>query len=335
MPQTEQVRAAGFGRICLFGDHCDWAGRQVIASSINRKIMTKAMRRNDDMVRIRISNSFHGRVNEAEFAINDASNMPLRGNSLKYVNAIVCAFHEKGFQIHGTELEIKSDVPMKKGLSSSAALCISTSKAFNELYSFGLSLDDLVKVSYRAENELLEIACGMMDQTAAAYKGPLFMDFNSGFHYSPMRSKHPLPLVIIGLDGERDTERILNTLNHFYFRERDPLIVKTLGTDIPKLVLRAKEEMENDCRLERIGQLMDQNQRYYDRGLKPFCPQELDDRRLYEALDKARGLGALGAKWTGAGGAGSIIALTQDSKASEEMVSSLKPNFSSISITVG
>ncbi len=332
---SENAEGVGFGRVCLLGDHCDWAQRQVIASSMDRKIVTRARKREGDLISIRIRNTFHDQEEEAEFRLDEAANLPLMESSLRYVNAVVAALQERGCQLGGTDMEINSDVPMKKGLSSSAALCISVCKALNVLDFLGLDMDDLVRVSYRAENGLLGIGCGMMDQTAAAHESPLFIDFENGFRYSPIEMKHQLPLVVVDLGGERDTKRILNTLNRFYFQEKDPLIVRTLGKDIPELVLRGRSEMEGKCRLERIGELMNRNQECYDRGLKPFCSQELGVPVLYEALEAVRDAGALGAKWTGAGGAGSIIALARSPEESRSLASSLEPRFSAMPVIVG
>ena len=329
------AKGIGFGRICLLGDHCDWAQRQVIASSMDRKIVTTASRTEDAKIRIQISNSLYGTIDETEFDLERARELPIIDSSLKYVNAVVAAMLERNLSLGGTDLEIRSNVPMKKGLSSSAALCVSTTRAFNELYSLGLSTDDVIQISYRAENGILGIGCGMMDQTASAHEHPLFLDFHDGFRYEKITIKRSLPLVIIDVGGERDTKLILNTLNHHYFEERDPLIVKTLGTDIPDLVHRARAEMEGRCRLERIGDLMNQNQLCYDEGLEPFCPRELGNPSFYKALNAARGAGALGAKWTGAGGLGSIIALAGDAESSRNLVSSLKPKFSAMLTSVG
>jgi len=325
----------GFGRVCLLGDHCDWAQRQVLASSIDRRIVTDASPAKGDSVSISITNSAHGTSDSAEFDLQGARELPLADSSLKYVNAVAVAIMERGLALRGAELDIRSNVPMKKGLSSSAALCISTARAFSSLFSLGLSSDDAIRISYRAENGLLGIGCGMMDQTAAAYENPLFIDFHDRFEYREITMNRPLPMVIAATGGERDTKLILNSLNHHYFDEEDPLIVRTLGNDIPELVRRARAEMEGRCRLEVIGELMDQNQSCYDKGLRPFCPEELDTPLLYRALELAHEGGALGAKWTGAGGEGSIIALARDRESCSLLADTLGERFSSMTAFVG
>jgi len=332
---VNKAEGVGYGRVCIFGDHCDWAGTQVIASSIDRKVVTKAKKTDNDRISITSLNFFHGTEDQAAFEVGEAKDLPLLSHRLSYVNAVVVALQQLGLEIGGARLEISSDLPMKKGLSSSAALCVSTARALNGLFSLGLDTRDIIETSYRAENGILGIGCGKMDQTAAAHERPLFIDFGEGLHYQIVNMRRDLHLVVVDIGGERDTRKILNTLNHYYFVKRDPLIVKTLGQDIPEIVARARSEMEGRCRPKKIGELMNENQACYDRGLRPFCPEELDKEELYEALQAVQDAGALGAKWTGAGGLGSIIAVGESREACEEIASSISRRYSTMVVSIG
>jgi len=326
--------AMGFARICLLGDHCDWANRQVIASSIDRRITATAEKRDDYTINVRASNRFHGETEEASFDLQEAPDMPISNSSLRYVNAVVVAILERFDEIgNGADINIDSNVPMRKGLSSSAAICIAASGVLSKLWGLDMGPDDLVRISYRAERGILGIACGMMDQTASVFDHPLFMDFSRDFDYTPIRLKRGLPIVIADVGGERNTRLILNTLNRYYLEEKDPLIVKTLGEDIPGIVRRARKEMETSCRLDVLGSLMNQNQECYDRGLRPYCESELGSPLLYRALEAAREGGALGAKWTGAGGSGSIIALAPDLEFRDELAEKLERCCRSVILT--
>jgi mevalonate kinase len=309
--------------------------RQVIASSIDREIVTIARKTGEDWIDVEIHNTYHGEKDSARYHLPDPNTPAIFEGSLKYVNAVIFSLYELGKNLQGTSLSIRSNIPMKKGLSSSAALCISVVKALNDLYNLGLSEDDFVRISYRAENGILGIGCGMMDQTAAAHKYPLFMDFQSGFSYQRINLREPLHFVIVDVGGKRDTELILNTLNEFYHERKDPVIVKTLGTYIPEIVRKAKTEMENRCRLEKIGDLMNSNQDLYNEGLKVYCPSELDSPKLYGAIHDVREAGALGAKWIGAGGNGSIIALGKNIEVCKEIEDDIKGRYQSMTTTIG
>ncbi len=332
---TVQGRGVGFARVCLWGDHCDWARRQVIASSIDRRITTVATRSDDDMVHVSADNLVHGLKESASFEVDHATEIPLRGSSLKYVNAVYAALLERFPDLKGSRLSITSDVPMRRGLSSSAALCVSVTSALSDLFRLGLTPDDLVRISYRAERGILGIGCGMMDQTASVFDHPLFMDFSKDFSYQRVSLRREIPIIIADVGGERDTRKILNTLNQHYFERQDPLIVRTLGTDIPRIVRKARAEMEGRCSLERLGQLMDENQACYDRGLRPFCESELGSPLLYRALQAAREGGAFGAKWTGAGGSGSIVAVASAGRIEELAAELMKVCRGVIRVSVG
>jgi len=336
-PGRGQDPAVGvaYGRICLWGDHCDWAQRQVIATSIDRSMRTEARARLDETITIKAENSVHGTTETAEFQLPEAASLPLSKSSLKYVNAVVIAILERypDARVQGLDLEITSSIPMRKGLSSSAALCVSTARALSKVWGLDLSVDDVIMISYKAERGILGIGCGMMDQTASAHEYPLYMDFSNGFEYEGIDLKRLIPIVVGDVGGQRDTELILNTLNDAYFRKRDPLIVRTLGRDIPSIVKRARVEMEGRCRLEELGRLMDESQRCYDEGLRPFVEEELGSALLYRALEAAKDSGALGAKWTGAGGAGSIIALASDMDSREDLARGMLKSCSDVMVT--
>ncbi len=314
------VVAKAHGRVCLLGDHCDWAQRQVIASSIDCDMIVHGDRASDDAIMVDATNRFHGHHESGFFKLQEASGMPLAGTSLAYVNGVVLALLGRGHSLGGAKLSIVSDIPMKKGLSSSAAICVSSTMALGKLFQLGLSDTDIIRLSYQAEHDILGIGCGMMDQTASLFDNPVFINFRHGdLSYQEIVPSKPLHLVIADLGGIRDTKAILNTLNHHYFEARDRLIVKTLGEDIPRLVRLARAEIQGRCRPKAIGSLMNENQECYNRGLRPFCPEELDSRALYRALDVAGEHGAFGAKWTGAGGSGSIIALAGDPESQLEL----------------
>ncbi len=208
----DSVVGVAYGRICLWGDHCDWAQRQVIATSIDRSMRTEARSRLDETITIKAKNSVHGTTETSEFQLPEAASLPLSKSSLKYVNAVVIAILERypDARVQGLDLEITSSIPMRKGLSSSAALCVSTARALSKAWALDLSVDDVIMISYKAERGILGIGCGMMDQTASAHEYPLYMDFSNGFEYEGIDLRRPIPIVVGDVGGQRDTELILN-----------------------------------------------------------------------------------------------------------------------------
>jgi len=295
------------GRVCLLGDHNDWAGNCSLAAAIDRGIIFNYNKRDDDLFVVQSEHKVHKFEIEKIFSLDNLYSDDKFEGELKYVEAVVKVLKDRGYKIGPLDIDIVSDLPIKKGLSSSAALSVGAAKVFNEAFGLGMDNETIVDVAYEAENDMLGIGCGKMDQTASAYGGVVYIEFNP-FRVEKIPLKERLYLVIGDLQSERDTKKILNTLNYHYFKKKDPKILKTFEkiTDITKAGRNAL--LAGD--VEGLGQLMNENQDCYDNGLKQFCPEELDSPKLYKCIDAARASGAFGAKWTGAGGNGSMIALT-------------------------
>lgn len=66
----------------------------------------------------------------------------------------------------GLELLYSGNIPNGAGLSSSASIEVLTAFALNDLYGYGISMIDLVKLSQKAENQFVGVNCGIMDQFA-------------------------------------------------------------------------------------------------------------------------------------------------------------------------
>ncbi len=313
MRESEKNSTEANGRVCLLGDHNDWAGNCSLAAGIEQGIKFNYQPREDKKVVLEAKNIFHGSKTREEFDMGDYS---FKG-SMRYVEAVAKALEDSGHELKGLDLRLKSNLPMRRGLSSSAALSVGAAKVFNKAFSLGLDRDEIIDTAYRAEHDVLGIECGKMDQTASAYGGVVYIEF-SPFSVKSVESK-PLHLVIGQVEGERDTKNILNTLNEYY-RDRKPELVKAFEK-ITEITKEGREALlDNDN--QRFGKLMDQNQECYG-TLKNFC-EELDSERLYECLDISRKKGALGAKWTGAGGNGSFVALAKNGKSQESIAEALK-----------
>lgn len=213
------------------------------------------------------------------------------------------------------------DLPVKKGLSSSAAVCVAVAAAV-DLFVNGRGksgdmaftpeeMERYADLAYRAERGVLGVNCGQMDQYAASYGRLLYVDCStSPAKVEPLSPSISLPIVIGDTRQEKDTPRILAWLGK-RFREKEEAFMEGMR-NIVRIVEEAREELEkaNPSRT-RLGQLMNDNQYYLDKYLKvsgscPVSPSNLD-RLVQAALDS----GALGAKLSGSGGGGAMVALSE------------------------
>jgi len=151
------------GRVNLIGEHTDYNDGFVLPMAIDRETVVAASPRDDRRVRAFSLN----RSEEAEFDL-DRPGPPRRGVWLDYVEGVAQALDEKGARLRGADLVIASDVPAGAGLSSSAALEIST--GFALLSVSGLEVDRvrLALAGQRAEHEYVGAMVGIMDQFVAA-----------------------------------------------------------------------------------------------------------------------------------------------------------------------
>ena len=314
-----KLLASAPGRICLFGEHMDWVRHAVIPAAIELRIFLMI----EPIDGTIIAESYPPFTARDIFKIDDFD--PLKGGDLKYIRATVKAFLNKGYKLKGARIRLlKSndipvrmdalDLPAKKGLSSSAALCVATAgalyaltnKVAEEHVSF---LAEIADIAYTAERKILGINCGQMDQYASAFGGLLYIDCSvEPAVPQPLALKTKLPIVIGDTQQPKDTPRILAWLGR-RFQEKEPFFMEGVRGIVEVVEEAKKELMKETVNIEKIGKLMNLNQYYLSKYLKvsgdcPISPNNLD--KLIEAALSA---GALGAKLTGSGGGGAMIAL--------------------------
>ena len=312
------------GRICLLGDHNDWVGNCSLAFATDLTIKFSIKKREDNKIKV-LSKTNHAYFSKS-YDLGEVSR-----DELKYVTAVAKVLLNNGYNIGGLTLSLESNLPMKKGLSSSAALCVGTARAYNEVYSLNLNKKELAEIAYQAEHDVLSIGCGKMDQICSAYGGIIYIEF-SPINIERIFTTSPLFFVVAETGGNRNTKNILNTLNNYYFNKKDPKLIYAFK-EITRITKEGKTAILNGD-ASYLGSLMNQNQKIYDEYLKSFC-KELDSERLSFLIKKALDFGALGAKWTGDGGNGALIVLSKDKKNQKEIYDVMtKLNANPIEITI-
>lgn len=154
------------GRVNLIGEHIDYSGGHVFPCAIERGTYL-AIRKREDTRLLGFSENFrdHGilQADLGEICYNE------RRGWLNYVTGVFASFQKSGYPLkHGFDLYIKGRIPLGAGLSSSASLEVAVALAVNACYGLNLDKLDLVKLCHRAENEYMDVKCGIMDQFAVA-----------------------------------------------------------------------------------------------------------------------------------------------------------------------
>ncbi|MEM0482693.1 MAG: GHMP kinase, partial [Nitrososphaerota archaeon] len=154
----------------------DYKGLPVVPLAINLRTYIGVVGKRPDTFRVR-SLTLQERGEECvdEFSVK---NPPLVGGGWfgDYLRSVVKVISERiGGASIGGEIVIHSDVPIGSGLASSAALEVAFAEFLNNYWALNLEKVDLAELCFRAENEVMGIPCGRLDQYSAALGGAILL----------------------------------------------------------------------------------------------------------------------------------------------------------------
>ena len=173
-----EVLREAYGRVNLIGEHTDYNDGFVLPTSIPQSTIAAFGRHADRRVCV-----WSGELSPGDtFEQFDLAAESPRRSWIDYVQGVAQALARAGFHVGGFDLALRSTVPLGSGLSSSAALQVAVLRGLRDL--FGLTLDDvtLAKLGQRAEVDFVGAPVGIMDQMASSLAQPgvaLFIDTRS------------------------------------------------------------------------------------------------------------------------------------------------------------
>ena len=191
-------------------------------------------------------------------------------------------YHVKGLEIDN----YKTTLPIKKGLSSSAAVSVLVARAFNRVYDLKMTVRGEMEFAYMGEITTPS-RCGRMDQGCAYGARPIMMTFDGDrMDVKALSVKRDLFFVIVDLGASKDTKEILNKLNHCYpfaDDEVQKMVQQYLGGMSLDISKRASAALEaGDAEL--LGELMTEAQAGFDKHVAPACPSQLKSPVLHKVL---------------------------------------------------
>ncbi|MDT0352019.1 galactokinase [Pseudonocardia charpentierae] len=152
------------GRVNLIGEHTDYNDGFVLPLALEQGVAAAARPVDRPVLRVR-SVQQEGTV---ELALAEIAPDTVSGWSA-YVAGVAWALREAGHDVPGLEVVVDGDIPAGAGLSSSAALECAVAVAWNDLAGLDLSRDDLAAAAQRAENDVVGAPTGGMDQMASLH----------------------------------------------------------------------------------------------------------------------------------------------------------------------
>ena len=286
------------GRICLFGEHSDWAGgyRRINAEiekgctlicGTNQGIYAAVEAHPTSLV-LSSTTPAGERIGPHEIPLEPRALLEeaQRGGFFSYAAGVayqvLTHYRVRGLVIDNT----RTDLPIKKGLSSSAAICVLTARAFNRVYDLKLTVRGEMELAYQGEITTPS-RCGRMDQGCAYGDRAVLMEFDGDrLATEEVRPATDLHFVIVDLDASKNTLEILKRLNRSYPFAEGPVdrgVQELLGPINQRIVAQAREALEaGDAR--RLGALMTEAQAFFDRYAAPACTEELTAPVLHLVL---------------------------------------------------
>jgi galactokinase len=312
------------GRLNVIGEHTDYNDGFVLPLALPFATTATVAARSDGLIAMRSVQRGDASVRVAELAPGAEESWS------SYVAGVVWAFGEAGHDVGGGfDVTVDGQVPVGAGLSSSAALECSVAAALDDLLGLGLARRELALLAQRVENEYVGIPSGMMDQMAAMLctaAHALFLDCRSLEAEQVPLDVAAAGLVVLGMDSRAPHQL---TDGAYADRRRDcEAAARTLGVpalrdatedDLDRLdgvaLKRARHVVTEDARvlatvaalrdgrIEDVGPLLSASHASMRDDFEITVP------RVDLLASAAEEAGALGARMTGGGFGGCVLAL--------------------------
>ena len=298
------------GRVCLLGEHCDWAGGSslTVPLPMNIRLAVEDCPQQDH---IRMRTAVHGELQEWTWPLAGAVDPD--GGVQRFGPACTHALHARGIPVRPSTLWVHGSLPAGRGFSSSAAFTLAVLDGLSRHAGHPLPAEDLADLAYTVEHDILGVACGRLDPLACAAGAPVFLAWGADGR-APLRRIHlgqPVHLVVGAFPRPRDTRAILDALQRHHagsLGEATQAVHGAVETFASEAEAGAHALANGD--LAGLGASMWRCQEAYD-AVASAIP-ELHAPQLSRVCTALHARGALGAKFSGAGGDGSIVVLARD-----------------------
>jgi galactokinase len=160
--RAAETSASAPGRVNLLGEHTDYHEGFVLPTTIPQRTQAALAGRADRLVRAWSAGTS---ADVEQYTLGKES--PGRG-WLDYVQGLTAALAQRGVAVPGFDLHLESTVPIGGGVSSSAALEIAVLRALRERFDLSFGDVELAKIGRAAENDFVGAPVGIMDQMAAS-----------------------------------------------------------------------------------------------------------------------------------------------------------------------
>ncbi|MDG1142899.1 MAG: galactokinase [Hellea sp.] len=327
------------GRVNLIGEHIDYNGGMVLPAALEKGIFISLTPRNDNNIRI-YSDQFDEII---ELNINNTATSKWSDYAL---GSIVYA-NKVGFLNGGADIAITTTLPLGAGLSSSSALIVGILKLTASLSKKTFDNISIAILAKRVENEFIGMPCGIMDQMAISCTDPgkaIALDTkNLSFEVISLPKYHHMAIIHSGeyrlnTDGnfkkrKEECDIIKEIIGHndiCSMSDNEFILLKNISTDLNQRARHCVSEHQRTLRaikaikegnIPKFGLLMTESHNSMRDDFKMSLPS------IDNLVNDAIHLGAVGARLTGGGFGGCIVAciLEENLEAWRQKLLSLHP----------
>jgi hydroxymethylglutaryl-CoA reductase len=281
--------SSGYGKVILLGEHAVVYERYAVAAPINLAMQAKVWD-SDNGIHLLIP----------RWGVEEKIQ---KGADHKYsiYKSLDMILEKLKLSDRSIKIEVFPHIPRAMGLGGSAALAVSIIRALDHHFKLSLPESEINALAYESEIFAHGSASGI-DNTLATYGEFILYKKGSPATMRNIKVKKPIPIVI-GLTGiESLTAKMVSLVKNAW--ENNKKLYERIFNEINGLASEAVKAIES-YDLKQLGELMNINQ-----GL--LNALQVSSQELEVLIDIARRNGALGAKLTGAGGGGAMVAICQE-----------------------
>lgn len=284
------------GTLFLFGEHAVVYGEPAIPCAIERRTTVTVTRRSDSHIRITSPSLQFNGVTIKYGNENPSADIPtnILERAIRYVDGAIGQIREITGDDRGFDIDIESELPIGAGLGSSAAVTVATLHAAARECDIDLDAAEVAERAYQVEYAAQDGEASRAQTFCSTMGGAIRIE---GDQHDPIGAPD-LPLVVGYDGGGADTGELVSRVRAL--RNEYGFIADTV-TAIGDLVRRG-ESLLDEGDIEGVGKLMNINH-----GL--LAALGVSSRSLDGLAWTARDAGAHGAKLTGAGGGGCVVAV--------------------------
>jgi len=292
----------GYGKTILFGEHFVVYGLPAVAAAFGKKTVAQ-VEGSESFVFVDERPETPGykerkdpEISRQLDALLQHFKIPKNGDSIK--------------------ITLSGDLVCASGVGASAALAASIARAISDHKGLGLSDEQINDAAYLAEEAGSGTPSGI-DNTCSVYGG--FILFTKNLEGCPneiqqISVENPLDIVMASSGITQTTKEVVDDVRKL--REENPQQYERIFADYTRVVGEGLSAIKSGD-MEKLGALMDENQKLLAE-MTLSCPE------IEEIIAAAKAAGALGAKLTGTGRGGSVIALTSGEKLQDVVLEAVR-----------